>query len=570
MPTFDFTAPDGKSYSVDGPEGATSAQAFQKLQQHLGSSAPKAAAPAMSAGDVAADVAKSGSVGVVKGGIGIAGMPGLASDFLARASQHATNFIADKIGIDRGPQVGETLLPTAASINHFIGDNPKTLSGLMTDENGRNAIGQALDYKPKTKWGEYAQTAGEFLPAVVGGPETLAAKLFSRVAVPALVSETAGQMTKGTAAEPYARTAAAFLSPVAAARSAARGTVSAVPSADEILSTAGKQFNAARDMNVIVKPDFATNAAADMRSAVKNYDPNVIKDVRAAADRLEAFGSPPTAALSPAQRLQAEMNWEPSPPVKTTPVAMNDTENIRKQLVSLKTSPDASVRSAASDAIKSLQRSQMTLTPADTLSGDAAAYRNTVSDAVGNWAAGKRSNTVTGKVDLAELNSGTAGSGANEDNALRQAIKQLARPINNTNVPVATKLGFNDPEIAAIRQAATGTPLGNAARYIGKAAPTGIVPAVMGAGAGGMAGGLPGAVALPAVGYIAKKIGDLSTKQAVASIDSMVRSRSPLSRGNAGVNAVSNALFPPAVARPAGSRSFDAVRAALLAASAPR
>lgn len=36
MPTFDFTAPDGKSYSIEGPDGATPAQAFQILQQHLG------------------------------------------------------------------------------------------------------------------------------------------------------------------------------------------------------------------------------------------------------------------------------------------------------------------------------------------------------------------------------------------------------------------------------------------------------------------------------------------------------------------------------------------------------
>lgn len=41
MPQFDFTSPDGKSYSVTGPDGATPAQAFGMLQQHLGAaSAP--------------------------------------------------------------------------------------------------------------------------------------------------------------------------------------------------------------------------------------------------------------------------------------------------------------------------------------------------------------------------------------------------------------------------------------------------------------------------------------------------------------------------------------------------
>lgn len=36
MPTFKFTAPDGKKYSVEGPEGATEQQAFQMLQSQLG------------------------------------------------------------------------------------------------------------------------------------------------------------------------------------------------------------------------------------------------------------------------------------------------------------------------------------------------------------------------------------------------------------------------------------------------------------------------------------------------------------------------------------------------------
>ena len=40
MPTFDLTSPDGKTYSIEGPEGATPAQAFQILQQHLAASAP--------------------------------------------------------------------------------------------------------------------------------------------------------------------------------------------------------------------------------------------------------------------------------------------------------------------------------------------------------------------------------------------------------------------------------------------------------------------------------------------------------------------------------------------------
>jgi hypothetical protein len=45
MPTFDFTSPEGKTYSVQGPDGATPEQAFQILQQHIGANAPEPAAP---------------------------------------------------------------------------------------------------------------------------------------------------------------------------------------------------------------------------------------------------------------------------------------------------------------------------------------------------------------------------------------------------------------------------------------------------------------------------------------------------------------------------------------------
>ena len=46
MPTFEFTSPDGKTYSVEGPEGATKEQAFGILQKQLGQAAPATPAPA--------------------------------------------------------------------------------------------------------------------------------------------------------------------------------------------------------------------------------------------------------------------------------------------------------------------------------------------------------------------------------------------------------------------------------------------------------------------------------------------------------------------------------------------
>ena len=41
MPTYTFTSPEGESYDVEGPEGATEAQAFEILQSQIGDTRPK-------------------------------------------------------------------------------------------------------------------------------------------------------------------------------------------------------------------------------------------------------------------------------------------------------------------------------------------------------------------------------------------------------------------------------------------------------------------------------------------------------------------------------------------------
>lgn len=65
MPTFEFTSPEGKSYIVEGPQGATKEQAFGILQAQLGQSAPveKPAEPALK------DKAVKSALGLVRSSI---------------------------------------------------------------------------------------------------------------------------------------------------------------------------------------------------------------------------------------------------------------------------------------------------------------------------------------------------------------------------------------------------------------------------------------------------------------------------------------------------------------------
>lgn len=433
---------------------------------------------------------------------------------------------------DAAPQVGigEDLAKSAASAPGRVvasalglpGDlyhlGLRALGDNLTPESayGSHAIQKALgsDYEAQRLPGQLLQKTADFAPAMIGGPEGLAAKAATRVAAPVIASEIGKEV-----AGPYGELAGGLIGAggaTAAARKfqelgAARGAVKAVPTAEELLKTGSGQFDQARDMNLVVKPDFVQNTAADMRAAVKGFDPEGQKPVFSAIDRLEKLGSS-------------------APGLPPTAVEMNEVELVRKQLSNLRMSSDAPTREAAREAMKTLTRNQQALTAADVVAGDASAYSKLMGDAVGNYGAGKRSNTVMGKAALGDLNAATAGSGANEDNALRQAIKQLVRPVNNDIVPKAQRLGFNQPEIDAMNQVARGTTTGNVARYVGKLAPTGSVSGVLSAGAGYGAAGPAGAIGLPVAGYLAKKIGDLSTKRAVAALDSLVRSRSPLAQ----------------------------------------
>jgi hypothetical protein len=84
-----------------------------------------------------------------------------------------------------------------------------TLGQLRTSDEIRDALPRQVQeagaYKPKTVVGEYARTIGEFAPnALTPGGVPLK---FAAVAVPALASETAGQVTKGTRWETPARIA---------------------------------------------------------------------------------------------------------------------------------------------------------------------------------------------------------------------------------------------------------------------------------------------------------------------------------------------------------------------------
>lgn len=158
------------------------------------------------------DVAKSAGSGLVKGGVGLVALPGTVEQL----GRMGVNYAGEKMTGNPQTVSPETVLPGYAGTKKAVEDN---ITGPL--------------YRPKTTAGEYASTIAEFAPGMLfpaGAGAGLAARAGINVVAPAVASETAGQLTKGTAAEPYARVAgglAGGMLPAMAGRAVSPGATNA-------------------------------------------------------------------------------------------------------------------------------------------------------------------------------------------------------------------------------------------------------------------------------------------------------------------------------------------------------
>jgi hypothetical protein len=142
--------------------------------------------------DTPTDVMKSAGSGLVKGGMALATLPGNV-EALGRA------------GINKAVQMYRG--------NEENVVNPETVLTNYGDLKPRVEKYTGQLYEPQTTAGKYAGTIAEFAPGMAFGGGGIAARALGNVVAPAVASETAGQLTEGTAAEPWARAAGALVGP---------------------------------------------------------------------------------------------------------------------------------------------------------------------------------------------------------------------------------------------------------------------------------------------------------------------------------------------------------------------
>ncbi len=366
MPTFTFTSPDGKSYSVNGPDGATSEQAFQILQQHLGSPPP---AQAQTTGG--------------KLGAAITDIPGE----IYNAAASAAGTIAGKFNPYSDANTARAERLKNASFLGGMGD----VAGSVLDTGKAIASVPALAASP-----------------ITGAGRSILGNTFDAIAPQFTPAQTA-ELAKSGVTLPTGKEAA-DLAMMAARPSGANpaGVVTRpgpVPLAADLKTAATGGYDAVKNSGIEIKP-----------SSMQNFTAKVQADLN--ADGLNEVLAPRTFQV-------LDKLGNPQPGATVTP---NDFRTLQRALGYAAKSVDPTERLAASRAMDALNTQIENLPASDLARGtpaDAAQMSGTIKEANANYAAYKRAQEFDLRGQKAQNNAAAANSGMNLENNLRTQVRQI-------------------------------------------------------------------------------------------------------------------------------------------------
>lgn len=195
------------------------------------------------------DMARSAATGVRQGVEGMGGMFGDAANLQGAVA----SWLAGKMGAGEDTQA--TVQKWGSRLSPFaMMPSTEQIATNITDPLVKKAGAEGvLAHAPETVTGEYARTIGQFAPNALapGGLVRRAAQ----VLIPAVTSETAGQATKGTAAEPYARAAGGLAGGLATmGRGAGVPKASPAATTEELGAEANSLFKQSKQLGVVAKP----------------------------------------------------------------------------------------------------------------------------------------------------------------------------------------------------------------------------------------------------------------------------------------------------------------------------
>lgn len=304
-----------------------------------------------------------------------------------------------------------------------------------------------------------------------------------------------------------------------------------VPTAQELKAAAGAGYKAAESMGV----DYATASVKELADDIaRQLETKGIREKRAPStfslfDEISAGPDDSVVSLTGLREIRAALNdiagdFGPSNP--------------------------KSDRKAAQDAIRAVDEFMQEPPVAGVVDragvGDGGAPRAgagqerareaaaAIKDANANYAAASRSDTVTGKIQKAELDADAANSGKNLDNRTRQLLKAIIDPERPRN-----RRGYSKEELALIDDIVRGKHGADLARDLGNLLGGGgglgqTIPMLGAAGLGLQAAGplglMVGAIP-PLAGRGLRAAANKITASQAKKLDELIRKRSPLYQG---------------------------------------
>lgn len=159
------------------------------------------------------DLLRSVGSGLVEGGEALVGLPGDIGNLVAAGGRATGRWLHDQINGPPARTLSSLITGSPAKPEPVI---PSVFPSWLTLPGTADVAGAVSDvtgfqpHDPQSTAGKYGKTIASFVPASLIGPGGTLAKLAKFAVLPGAASETAGQITKGSKLEPYARTGAAI------------------------------------------------------------------------------------------------------------------------------------------------------------------------------------------------------------------------------------------------------------------------------------------------------------------------------------------------------------------------
>jgi hypothetical protein len=480
------------------------------------------------------DAAKSVGAGLGNAAIGTLGAAGDVRSLLSAG----TDALGSKLGVGQDKvQAFKDYMSKAASMT----GPGMVLANAPTSQQIKSTVTDPIvspDYQPQTAVGGVLKTGAEFLPAMAGGPESMLTKLATRVAVPALATEAAGALTKGMAAEPYARVAGALAGGVGASKVAnsmaeARALKAATPSLADVKSEATSAYDALTARNVatpLPPQSIPVNVAGGRATVQQSTLDSVANDIR---DTLNKRGIRPSNAGSVHSALD-----EIRVPATAGAPDVADLVAARQSIKELLGKQDTN-KSGAFVALGKLEQAIEQNSP-----GTMKAIR----EADKNYAAAKAAEALDKRLAKAELRAAGENSGMNVGNKIRQNITTYLGSNEAKYLSAETKADLEK----IVRGTASQNTMRAVANLLGGGGGLGMLA---GGTAGYQAGGWGGAAAGAAAGRAFKSLNNRSVTKQAEQVGRNIRMRSPLGQQSPLVlppmtNPLLGGLLPALLARP--------------------